>query len=183
MGASFSLFDYILLGIGLYVLYAGITGKGRMYNVENLKEGMEQKFKSTMRKLYIGLGIVMSLNAGASLLKSGFYELKEITPATDTVKATYDWALQNGKSLGAFSFLTPTALDIITYVLLGLSLVLIVLMIIGIRKMTNKPVPGSQNQSGAKSAQAANQAGHALPVSAFEFDEPTDAEDPSDKKA
>lgn len=171
MGASFSMFDYILLAIGVYVLYSGISGKGRLYNVENLKEGMEKKFKSTMRKLYIGLGAVMSLNAGASLLKTGFYEMKEITAATETAKATYDWVLQEGKSLGAFSFLTPKALDIITYVLLGLSMALIVLMIIAIRKLTNKPAPGQGKSSAQGGARSSCQSGHILPTSAFDFDD------------
>ena len=178
MGSTFSMFDYILLAIGVYVLYSGISGKGRLYNIENLKEGMEEKFKSTMRKLYIGLGVVMSLNAGASLLKTGFYEMKEITAATETAKAVYAWVLQDGKSLGVFSFLTPNVLDIITYVLLGLSMALIVLMIIAIRKLTNKPGTGGaqgQGKSGQGAGQQARQAGHTLPVSAFDFeDEPED---------
>ena len=45
----------------------------------------------------------MVINSGASLLRNSFYAYQEITPATETVKAVYDWVMI--KDLGAFSFL------------------------------------------------------------------------------
>jgi hypothetical protein len=117
MTDSFSLFDMLLLAISVYVLYAGITGKGRLYNVDNIKKGMEEAFKSLTRKLYIALGIAMIINSGASLLRGVFYSYEEVTAATDSTSAVYDWVAQ--KDLGAFSFLTPKVFSIISYVALA----------------------------------------------------------------
>ncbi|MEG1523704.1 MAG: hypothetical protein RRZ24_04800 [Clostridia bacterium] len=168
MANSFSIFDWFLLAMGIYVLYGGITGKGRLYATDNVKEGMEAKFKKFSRISYSVLGVVMSLNAGASLLKTTFYEFKEITPATDVAKAVNGWVLS--QDLGAFSFLTAQVLDILTYVFLGLCLAIVVVLMIGIRKMTDRNAP-PKGQSDAQKAAADKQAGHVLPVSAFDFQE------------
>lgn len=170
---SFSLFDLLMVCFGVYVLYAGITGKGRMYIVENIKEGMEEKLKKLMRKLYIALGIVMIINAGATLVKNTFYAYEEVTPATETAQAVYEWVSK--KDLGAFSFLTVKALDVISYVFLGISLVAIVLLFVFIRKMTDKNAPRKAPDP-AKGPEGARQAGHVLPVSAFEFEDEAPAE-------
>lgn len=84
MSDSFAMFDW-LLAVSFYVLYAGIVGKGKLYSVENIKEGMEEEFKALSRKIYIFLGIAMVINS-ASLLRNTFYAYQEITPATETAK-------------------------------------------------------------------------------------------------
>lgn len=167
---SFSLFDYILLGMGIYVLVSGISGKGRLFTAENIKEGMEEKFHKTMQILYIVLGAVMTLNGGVSLIKYNFYTM---VPATATSPLTWE---PKG-DLGAFSFLTIPVLNVLTYVCMGICLACIVYMIVAIRKMTDKNAPQKKAASNpAAAAQANRQAGHILPVSAFDFDEPeTDA--------
>ena len=43
------MFDLLLLAMGAYVLFAGITGKGNLYATENIKKGMEEAFRKTMR--------------------------------------------------------------------------------------------------------------------------------------
>ena len=179
MTKAFSLFDAMMLAMGLYVLVAGIRGKGRLYAVGNVKEGMEEKLNKIMRWSYVILGIFMMINSGATILKSQFYAYQEVTPATDAAAAVYKWVAT--KDLGAFSFLTATVLDVIVYVCLALCLTGIVNLIIAMRKMTDKNAPPPSTGDPAKDAAAARQAGHVLPVSAFDFDEP-DSEDDGDPK-
>lgn len=166
---SLSLFDYLLLAMGVYVLVAGIRGKGRLYNVENIKEGMEEQFIQTMRKLYIALGVVMTFNGLISLVKYVFYSYQEVIPATETMTAGYDWVPL--RDLGPFSFLTIPVINILTYVCTGLAIVGIVVMIIVTRKMTDKEAAARRAEQYKNSADAAKQAGHILPVSAFDFED------------
>ncbi len=165
---SLSLFDYLLLAMGVYVLVAGIRGKGRLYNVENIKKGMEETFIQTMRKLYIALGAVMTFNGLISLVKYVFYSYEEVIPATETMTAGYDWVPL--RDLGSFSFLTIPTINIITYVCTGLAIAGIVVMIVVTRKMTDKDAAARRAEQ-YKGADAAKQAGHILPVSAFDFED------------
>ena len=162
MSGSFAMFDWLLLAVSFYVLYAGIVGKGKLYSVENIKEGMEEEFKALSRKIYIFLGIAMVINSAASLLRNTFYAYQEVTPATETAKAVYDWV--SLKDLGAFSFLTPTVFDIISYVALAVTLGLIVLLVVKMRKYIDKEAQSKASQGAAKSASS-------MPSSAFNFDE------------
>lgn len=163
MTSSFAMFDWLLLAVSFYVLYAGIVGKGKLYSVENIKEGMEEEFKALSRKIYIFLGIAMVINSAASLLRNSFYAYQEITPATETVKAVYDWVMI--KDLGAFSFLTPMVFDIISYVALALTLGLIVLLVVKMRKYVDKNAQAKAKQSTSAAG------GSSMPSSAFNFDE------------
>ncbi|HAX39945.1 MAG TPA: hypothetical protein DCY10_03560 [Clostridiales bacterium] len=163
MTGSFAMFDWLLLAISFYVLYAGIVGKGRLYSVENIKEGMEEEFKALSRKIYIFLGIAMVINSGASILRNAFFAYQEITPATDTAAAEFGWVAV--KELGAFSFLTPMVFDIVSYVALALTLGLIVLLVVKMRKFIDKTA-----QTKAKQGSAARSTS-SMPTSAFNFDE------------
>jgi len=164
MSSSFAMFDWLLLAISVYVLYAGIVGKGRLYSVENIKEGKEEEFKQLSRKIYIFLGIAMVINSGASLLRSTFYTYQEVTPATDSAAAVY--GLVATKDLGAFSFLTPEVFNVISYAALAVTLGLIVLLVVKMRKFVDK-------NAQAKRSAAAGPAkgGSSMPSSAFNFDE------------
>lgn len=161
------LYYVILLGMGVYVLIAGITGKGRLYAVDNVKEGMEEKFQKTMRAIYLALGISMTLNGVVSALMEILYTTQVVQEATDStpqvteIVARYD--------LGFFSFLTPMVLTILTYVCMAVVIGLIVLMIVKLRKMTDRNARRSSSNG-----QPDRQAGHILPVDAFDFDEPSD---------
>lgn len=166
MSDSFSMFDWLLLAISAYVLYAGITGKGRLYSVENIKEGMEEEFKQFSRKIYILLGIAMVINSGASLLRNAVYAYQEVTPATDTTAAVYEWVAT--KDLGVFSFLTPTAFNIISYVALAITLGLIVMLVVVMRKYVDKD---AQAKKAAASGAAQKKASSSMPSSAFDFDD------------
>lgn len=166
------MFDLLLLAMGAYVLFAGITGKGKLYATENIKKGMEEAFRKTMRKIYLTLGIVMVLNSVFSLLMTQLYTT-QLTEATDTAAATVEY-VPKVADMGFWSFLTPTVLLTLTYVCMGLIVALIVLMVIKLRKFTDRTAPRSS------AAQQGRQAGHVLPVDAFEFDEPE--EPASDRK-
>ena len=170
MTGSFAMFDWLLLAVSVYVLYSGIVGKGKLYSVENIKEGMEEEFKALSRKIYIFLGIAMVINSAASLLRNTFYVYQELTPATETAKAVYTWQLIEGKDLGAFSFLTAPVFDIISYVALALTLGLIVFLVVKMRKYVDKTAQSKSSQASSKSG------GSTMPSSAFNFDE-------EDKKA
>lgn len=166
-----SLFDLLLLGLGIYVLVAGITEKGKLYAADNVKEGMEEKFKSAMRKVYLALGIVMLLNGIASMLMSLLYEPKTLQEATETAAAVFEMVPKF--DLGAWSFLTYKLLTTLTYIFMGFVVALIVVMIIVLRKLTERKA------APAGSAQNSRQAGHILPVDAFDFDE----EEPAPEKS
>jgi len=174
MTDTFSLFDILLLAISAYVLYAGITGKGRLYNVENIKEGMEEEFKSMTRKLYIVLGSIMIVNSGASLLRGALYSYEEVSAATDTTAAVYEWIAK--KDLGSFAFLTPKVLGIISYVALGVTMALIVLLIVKMRKYTDKEA-AAKKKAAASGAACSRNGGCVLPKSAFEFDDENKKQD------
>ena len=163
MSGSFAMFDWLLLAVSFYVLYAGIVGKGKLYSVENIKEGMEEEFKALSRKIYIFLGIAMVINSAASLLRNAFYTYQEITPAAGTAKAVYGWVAI--KDLGAFSFLTAPVFDIISYVALALTLGLIVFLVVKMRKYVDKTAQAKASQGPAA------RSGSSMPSSAFNFDE------------
>ena len=170
MSSSLSMFDWLLLAISVYVLYAGIVGKGRLYSVENIKEGKEEEFKKLSQKIYIFLGIAMIINSGASLLRSTFYTYQEVTPATDSAAAVYDMVAT--KDLGAFAFLTPTVLNVISYAALAITLGLIVVLVVKMRKFVDKDA-----QAKRSAAAGATKSSSSMPSSAFNFDE----EDKSEK--
>lgn len=76
---TLTIWDIILLGIGLYALYMGITGRGKIYETEFLKEGCESRYKATTRiaclvvsVCMVGSGVVAAIDAyGAySLIKT-----------------------------------------------------------------------------------------------------------------
>ncbi len=165
MTGSFTLFDWLMLAIAVYVLYAGIVGKGRLYSVENIKEGKEEEFKSFSRKVYIYLGIAMVINSIASILRNTLYTSQEVTPATESAAAVYEVVAT--RDLGAFSFLTPLVFNIITYVALAITLGLIVLLVVMMRKYVDKNAQPKKS-SGASCARGAC---NTLPSSAFDFDE------------
>lgn len=56
---SVGIFDILLCAIGLYLLFAGIVGKGKLYDSEFVKEGMEQKRRTIIRVTCLVVGILM----------------------------------------------------------------------------------------------------------------------------
>ena len=173
MDSTFSLFDYVILAMGVYVLVAGIRGKGRLYQVENIKEGMAEKFISIMRRLYIALGAIMTVNGLLSIAKYTLFTLVEVTPATDTATAVYDWVPK--AESGFWSFLTIPVIQVLAYICTALSLAAVVVLIVITRKMTDKEAVAKQAAAARAGSTSPNQAGHILPVSAFDFDDEPEA--------
>ena len=56
-----------LLG-GLYLIWCGITGKGKIMVVENLKKGMEEEFKAKTKFWCIIMGVLLILAGSSSAL-------------------------------------------------------------------------------------------------------------------
>lgn len=164
---TIGLFDLLLIAMGAYVLFAGVTGKGKLYNVDNLKEGMEVKFKKTMRVLFIVIGLSMLLNSLSAVCKNLLYDYSVVSGSVEANDAVYDFVLKEG--MEQWNWATPTLFDVLVYIFMGISVVTIVLMVIAIRKMTDKNAPSKAKQEA--NAQAARQVGHTLPVDAFDFDE------------
>lgn len=70
---SLTAWDIIILGIGMYALYLGISGKGKIYESEFIKEGKEDKYKLVTRlccivvaALMIASGVIASVDAYGS---------------------------------------------------------------------------------------------------------------------
>lgn len=81
----FSLFE---VAIGAYLIYGAITGAGQMFRNENIKKGMEQKYRKTMRicsailgPLMVALGILdyLSMKSPSPLLTTAVYVLWGVT--------------------------------------------------------------------------------------------------------
>ncbi len=56
---SLTAWDIIILGIGMYALYLGISGKGKIYESEFIKEGKEDKYKLVTRLCCIVVAALM----------------------------------------------------------------------------------------------------------------------------
>ena len=72
---SMSVWDIIILGIGLYVLFLGITGKGKVYEAEFVKEGMELNYKRLIRICCIIISVCM-IASGIIAAADGYGKLK-----------------------------------------------------------------------------------------------------------
>lgn len=72
---SMSVWDIIILGIGLYVLFLGIAGKGKVYEAEFVKEGMELNYKRLIRICCIIISVCM-IASGIIAAADGYGKLK-----------------------------------------------------------------------------------------------------------
>lgn len=67
------LFTLILLAIAGYVLYCAVSGKGRLYSVDNIKEEKIPLFLKILKPLYLALGIILFLMAATSAFQNVVY--------------------------------------------------------------------------------------------------------------
>ncbi len=73
---SISLFDVIIGAMGLYLLYSAIVGKGKLFQNDFIKEGMEDKHKTIVRITSLVIGILMIATVAIALLdKYGKYRV------------------------------------------------------------------------------------------------------------
>lgn len=49
------------LFLGVYMLYGAVTAKGQFYKTDNVKKGMEEKYKKIIRLFCVLLGIPMTI--------------------------------------------------------------------------------------------------------------------------
>ena len=158
------LFDLILIAMSIYVLISGIRGKGRLFQIDNLKEGKEEEFLKKARKLYIALGIAMVINSGFSLLLTELYTYDDNYLLTVPLYDLGDWA-----------FLTPGLIKGISYVALAAMIGLLVLLGVFMSKMTDRNAPPKKRENGAP--RNGTKAPVSFPTSAFEFDAAEEAEE------
>ena len=67
------LFPLLLLAMGIYVLYGAITGKGRLFSLENVKDEEKDRVKKILRLLYVALAVIMFLTAVVSFGQTVLY--------------------------------------------------------------------------------------------------------------
>lgn len=75
---SVSLFDIVMFVIGLYLLYSAISGRGRIFDAEFVKEGMEAKHKKAMRISCLAAAVIMIAACVVSAL-DGFGKLQTVS--------------------------------------------------------------------------------------------------------
>lgn len=75
---SVSLFDIVMFVIGLYLLYSAISGRGRIFDAEFVKEGMEAKHKKVMRISCLAAAVIM-IAAGVVSALDGFGKLQTVS--------------------------------------------------------------------------------------------------------
>lgn len=75
---SVSLFDIVMFVIGLYLLYSAISGRGRIFDAEFVKEGMEAKHKKAMRISCLVAAVIM-IAAGVVSALDGFGKLQTVS--------------------------------------------------------------------------------------------------------
>ena len=150
------LFDLILIAMAVYILVGGISGKGKLLKADNIKEGKEEEFKKISRIIYLVLGCTMLLHSLSTLVQNYLYVYD---PDTQTFVASSSSGLANALSYGF--------LRVISIVFFALTIAVLVVLIILMRKYTD---PEKVKQQGG-AAQNERQKGHILPVDAFEFDE------------
>ena len=158
------MFDVILIAMSIYILAGGIAGKGRLFKVNNIKEGQEENFLKYTKLIYIVLGIVMLIHSLSGLIQNVMYEY-------NSEQAAF---VSTGK-LPFLSFLSYDTLRIIGVVFFCLTLAGLGALIFVMKKFTN---PDAKQNS--KDPNADRQAGHTLPVDAFEFDDEPEQEQETD---
>lgn len=173
MDGSFSAFDFIIIALGVYVLVAGIRGKGRLYGTGKVKEGKEKLLHKTMRIIYCVIGVTMLLNGASSMLTNRLYEAVIVQEATENSQAIYE-IVSRVELPAQWAFLTPGFLNAFTLGCMVVAVCAIVVLVITTKKFTVKGAPAeTQNASGA----SPRPSGHILPTSAFEFDDPEKPEE------
>ena len=91
------LFPILLLAMSIYVFYSAITGKGRLFSMENIKEDAKEKVHKLLRTLYFVLGAIMLLMALSNFGQSVLYSNAMIEyEATDTYKSDFADVIKDG---------------------------------------------------------------------------------------
>lgn len=159
------LFDLLLIAMSGYVFISGIIGKGKLFDIDNIKEGKEEVFHKTARKLYTVLGIAMLVNSISSLALTELYTYDENYQLTVPLYDLGDWA-----------FLTPGLIKGISYAALAIMIGLLVVLGIFMSKVTDRNAP-SKKKEGNSSRTSGKREKVVFPSSAFDFTSDEFAED------
>ena len=150
------LFDLLLIIMSFYVLISGIRGKGKLYQVDIVKEGKEELFYKTVRKIYIALGIAMVINSLSSLLLTELYTYDDAYQLTVPLYDLGDWA-----------FLTPKLIKGISMAALIVMIALLVVLGIFMSKVTDRNAPPKKKEGAPRNG---TKEPVFFPSSAFEFE-------------
>lgn len=155
-----SMFDVLILGMGIYVVYAAIRGKGRLFTYQNVKEGMEKKFMTIIRSIYGVLGASMVLNGLISILTTTV--LYTINPETGEYLPNFE--------LGFWRFLTPDLSSLLTILFMIVAGACIISVYVVSSKMTDKKA-ARRDQGQQGDAQRRGTPQYRMPSAAFDFEE------------
>lgn len=67
------LMDAFMIGTGVYLLIGAITGKGKIYENQNLKKGQEERYRKILRISLFVLSILSILNGVSTMLNWNKY--------------------------------------------------------------------------------------------------------------
>jgi len=118
------------LFLGVYLLYGAVTAKGQFYKTDNVKKGMEEKYKKTIRLFCVLLGIPMTINGVFGTFVKG--------------------PLKDAQLLDLLDLLTK-----ITFVLWILSFIGVIVLFILVFKMTDRTKAAQPGGSGKPAPRAA----------------------------
>ncbi len=91
------LFPILLLAMGIYVFYGAITGKGKLFSLENIKEESKEKVHKLLRGIYFALAAIMLLMALTNFGQSVLYSNAMIEyEATDVYKTEFSDVIKDG---------------------------------------------------------------------------------------
>jgi uncharacterized membrane-anchored protein len=65
--------DAFMIGTGVYLLFNAITGKGKIYENNSLKKGMEEKYRKVLRISLFVLSALSILNGVSTMLNWNKY--------------------------------------------------------------------------------------------------------------
>ena len=150
------LFDFVLMAMAVYILIGAISGKGKLFKADNIKEGKEEEFKKYSRIIYIALGCSMFLHSLVTTVQNLIYVYD--SDAQDFVPAS---------SSGLANVFSYQFLRVISIAFFVLTIAALVVLIILMRKYTD---PEKAKQQGGAAVNE-RQKGHILPVDAFDFEE------------
>lgn len=76
---TIKLFDIIIGGIGLYLIFSAIVGKGKLFQNDFIKEGKEEEHKKIVRITSLVIGVLMLATVAIALFdKYGEYRLVSV---------------------------------------------------------------------------------------------------------
>ncbi|MDO4492482.1 MAG: hypothetical protein Q4C53_01195 [Clostridia bacterium] len=149
-------FSLIMLAMSVYVLIGGITGKGKLFAIENIKEGKEEQAKKTLRIIYAVTGLFMALNTAVGYLRDKMYGYS--VEAQAFVRTDFLPNVNIGYKV----------LNVTSLVMLVITMAGVVAMFVSVNKFVDK---NAARQQQGKGSSGGNAPGSIFPKGAFDFDE------------